>query len=51
MLFQCIINNYSFLPMPLAFLFWGEQGLALLIFSTIDSEIAFWTLGGLQPQR
>ena len=44
-LFQCTINNYSFLPMPLAFLFWGDQGLALLIFSTIGSEIAVWTLG------
>jgi predicted permease len=44
-LFQCTMNNYSFLPMPLALLFWGEQGLALLIFSTIGSEIAVWTLG------
>jgi len=45
--FQCTINNYSFLPMPLALLFWGNRGVANLIFSTVGSEISVWTLGML----
>ena len=44
-LFQCTINNYSFLPMPLAFFFWGDAGVAALMFSTLGSEVAVWTLG------
>lgn len=44
-LFQCTINNYSFLPMPLVLMFWGERGVAGLIFSTLGSELAVWTLG------
>ncbi len=44
-LFQCTINNYSFLPMPLALVFGGERAVALLVFSTIGSELAVWTLG------
>jgi len=45
--FQCTINNYSFLPMPIILLLWGERGVANLIFSTVGSEIAVWTLGML----
>ena len=45
MLFQCSINNYSFLPMPLVFALAGDRGVALLIFSTVGSELAVWTLG------
>lgn len=44
-LFQCTINNYSFLPMPLALMLWGETGVANLIFSTLGPELAIWTLG------
>lgn len=44
-LFQCSTNNYSFLPMPLALLYFGESGVASLIYSTLGSEIAVWTLG------
>ncbi|OPZ26746.1 MAG: Membrane transport protein [Lentisphaerae bacterium ADurb.BinA184] len=44
-LFQCTINNYSYLPMPLALFFWGETGVAALMFSTLGSEAAVWTLG------
>ncbi len=44
-LFQCTINNYSFLPMPLALMFWGEAAVAALIFSSLGPEIAMWTLG------
>ncbi len=43
--FQCTINNYSFLPLPIVLLLWGETGMANLIFSTVGSEIAVWTLG------
>jgi predicted permease len=43
--FQCTINNYVFLPMPLIMIYWGEAGVAMLVFSTIGSEIAVWTLG------
>jgi predicted permease len=43
--FQCTISNYSFLPMPLCYMFWGEKGVALLLFSTVGSELAVWTFG------
>jgi predicted permease len=45
--FQCTINNYVFLPLPLVMLYWGEKGVAMLLFSSIGSEIAVWTLGVL----
>jgi malate permease and related proteins len=44
-LFQCAINNYSFLPLPIILMLWGEQAAAMLIFSTLGSEIAVWTFG------
>jgi malate permease and related proteins len=44
-LFQCTINNYSFLPLPIVFMLWGNAGVAGLIFSTLGSELAVWTLG------
>ena len=44
-LFQCTINNYSFLPMPLVLMLWGEPGVAGLIFSAMGPELAIWTLG------
>lgn len=44
-LFQCTINNYSFLPMPLVLMMWGEPGVAGLIFSAMGPELAIWTLG------
>lgn len=43
--FQCAINNYSFLPMPIAMLLWQEAGVGRLIFSTLGSELAVWTIG------
>lgn len=43
--FQCTINNYVFLPMPLVLIYWGSPGVALLVFSTVGSELAVWTLG------
>ncbi len=44
-LFQSTINNYSFLPLPIILMLWGEAGVAMLVFSTLGSEIALWTLG------
>ncbi len=44
-LFQCTINNYSFLPLPIALMLWGESGVAGIIFSSLGSELALWTLG------
>jgi len=44
-LFQCTINNYSFLPLPIALMLWGEPGVAGIIFSSLGSESALWTLG------
>lgn len=43
--FQCATNNYSFLPMPLLLMLRGEDAVAALIFSSLGSEIALWTLG------
>jgi predicted permease len=43
--FQCMINNYSFLPIMLAMMLLDEQGVACVIFSTIGAEVAVWTLG------
>ena len=44
-LFQSTINNYSFLPIPIILMLWGNAGVAKLIFSTLGSEIAVWTIG------
>ncbi len=44
-LFQSTINNYSFLPLPIILMLWGNEGVAQLIFSTLGSEIILWTLG------
>lgn len=44
-LFQCAINNYSFLPLPIVLMLWGGESAAMLIFSTLGSEIAVWTFG------
>lgn len=45
--FQCTINNYGFLPLPLVYMLWGEKGVAFLVFSTFGAEIMVWTLGML----
>ena len=44
-LFHCLINNYSFLPLPLVLFRYGDAGVALLIFSSIGYEILLWSLG------
>lgn len=44
-LFHCLINNYSFLPLPLVLFRYGDAGVALLIFSSVGFEVVLWTLG------
>lgn len=44
-LFHCLINNYSFLPLPLVLFRYGDPGVALLIFSSVGFEVVLWTLG------
>jgi hypothetical protein len=44
-LFQSLMNNYSFLPLPLVILLFGERGGAALIFSSFGAELAVWTIG------
>jgi predicted permease len=43
--FQCTINNYSFLPLPIIILLYGEKYGTFLILSTFGSEISVWTIG------
>lgn len=44
-LFQNMINNYLFLPLPLVMMLWGDEGVALLVFASMGFELAVWTLG------
>lgn len=44
-LFHCLINNYSFLPLPLVLFRYGNAGVALLIFSSVGYEVLLWSLG------
>ncbi len=43
--FICLMNNYSFLPILMAASLWGEMAVALIIFSSLGSELCVWTLG------
>lgn len=43
--FQCTINNYSFLPLPIILFIYGEKYVPMLILSTFGSEISVWTIG------
>ena len=44
-LFHCLINNYLFLPLPLVLFRYGDQGVALLVFSSVGFEFLLWSLG------
>ena len=44
-LFQNMVNNYLFLPLPLVMLLWGPQGVALLVFASMGFELVVWTVG------
>lgn len=52
-LFQCTINNYVFLPLPIIAMLLGKSGVAYLVFSSFGSEISVWTIGilGLTGNR
>ena len=43
--FVCLANNYAFLPILMAAALWGEKAIALIIFSSLGSELCVWTLG------
>ncbi|MCL4376828.1 MAG: AEC family transporter [Actinobacteria bacterium] len=43
--FLCTMNNYTFLPLPIILMLWGNKGVAMLIFSSLGAEICIWTLG------
>ena len=43
--FQCLINNYLFLPLPIVSRLFGPRGVALLVFASLGFEIVLWTLG------
>jgi len=44
-LFQNMMNNYLFLPLPLVMLLWGAEGVALLVFASVGFELVLWTVG------
>lgn len=44
-LFQCMINNYLFLPLPIVLFQFGERGVALLLLAAPGFDLAVWTLG------
>jgi predicted permease len=44
-LFQCLMNNSLFLPLPLVALRYGDRGVALLVFSAIAYDLVLWTVG------
>lgn len=44
-IFQNMINNYLFLPLPLVMLLWGNEGVALLVFASMGFELTVWTIG------
>ena len=43
--FQCLINNYSFLPLPIIILLFGENIASKHLFATLGAEFAIWTVG------
>jgi len=45
MLFQCTINNYSFLPLTIISGLFDTKYVAALLLSTLGAELAIWTLG------
>lgn len=43
--FQIASNNYSFLPLMLAAVLWGEAEMDRVVYSTLGAEIFIWTFG------
>jgi predicted permease len=43
--FQCTMNNYSFVPLPIALALYGEKGAGAVIVASLGAELALWTIG------
>jgi predicted permease len=43
--FQCLLNNYSFLPLPIILMLYGENIASKHLFATLGAEFALWTVG------
>ncbi|AKJ64114.1 AEC family transporter [Kiritimatiella glycovorans] len=44
-LFQCTVNNFVFLPLPIVLFLYGDRGVAVLVFSSLGAKLVLWTLG------
>jgi len=44
-LYQCTMNNYSFLPIMLVAGLLGERAVAQVVFASLGAELTIWTLG------
>lgn len=44
-LYACMINNYSFLPLPIVLVLFGEKGVVLLALCNFGTILVQWTLG------
>ena len=44
-LYACMINNYSFLPLPIVLILFGEKGVVLLALCNLGTILVQWTLG------
>ncbi|MCK4402078.1 AEC family transporter [bacterium] len=44
-LYACMINNYSFLPLPIVLILFGEKGIVLLALCNLGTILVQWTFG------
>ena len=44
-LYSCMINNYSFLPLPIVLILFGEKGVVLLALCNLGTILVQWSLG------
>jgi len=44
-LYVCMINNYSFLPLPIVLILFGEKGVVLLALCNLGTILIQWSLG------
>ncbi|SMF49159.1 AEC family transporter [Pseudobacteriovorax antillogorgiicola] len=42
--FMTIMPNYIFLPLPICQALWGEEAVAVLVFSSLGSEVMLWLI-------
>ncbi|MCP4482206.1 MAG: hypothetical protein GY817_05390 [bacterium] len=45
--FQYLLNNYSFLPLPIILMLFGESLASKHLFATLGAEVMVWTVGVL----